>query len=364
MLWLLKKPVMHIQLKNSSEGDAEAKAAAIDDCSSPTCILVIGMAGSGKTTFTKQFFHHMLSRPSDRSANDGPDCAQKLPMMVNLDPAVLEVPYPTEIDITEVIDYRQVMQEYQLGPNGAIMTCLNLFTASQFEIVLTKINQKKLSNYKRNSLAKVKSSEDSGFVVFDTPGQIEIFTWSASGTIITETLAALYPTVVLYILDTTLCQNPATFMSNMLYACSILYKTRLPFILVFNKIDETEETCESGDGFEVVEGWLRDFESFQEALQEHGQKGNGESFHTSYVQSMSLVLEEFYKLLKVVPVSSITGEGFDDLEIALVAAREEYIHDYLPDVRNGASRNPEDDEGSLPSLQDIMSNIKITKAQD
>ena len=26
------------------------------------------------------------------------------------------------------------------------------------------------------------------YVVFDTPGQIEVFTWSASGTIITEAL--------------------------------------------------------------------------------------------------------------------------------------------------------------------------------
>ena len=28
------------------------------------------------------------------------------------------------------------------------------------------------------------------YVVFDTPGQIEVFTWSASGTIITETLVS------------------------------------------------------------------------------------------------------------------------------------------------------------------------------
>lgn len=32
-------------------------------------------------------------------------------------------------------------------------------------------------------------------VFFDTPGQIEVFTWSASGMIITETLALKFPTV-------------------------------------------------------------------------------------------------------------------------------------------------------------------------
>lgn len=33
------------------------------------------------------------------------------------------------------------------------------------------------------------------YVFIDTPGQIEVFTWSASGQIITETLASAFPTV-------------------------------------------------------------------------------------------------------------------------------------------------------------------------
>lgn len=68
------------------------------------------------------------------------------------------------------------------------------------------------------------------------PGQIEVFTWSASGTIVTETLASSCPTVVVYVMDTVRSVSPVTFMSNMLYACSILYKTRLPFIVVMNKV--------------------------------------------------------------------------------------------------------------------------------
>lgn len=75
------------------------------------------------------------------------------------------------------------------------------------------------------------------YVLVDTPGQIEIFTWSASGAIITEAFASTFPTVVTYVVDTPRSQNPTTFMSNMLYACSILYKTRLPLILAFNKVD-------------------------------------------------------------------------------------------------------------------------------
>ena len=33
-------------------------------------------------------------------------------------------------------------------------------------------------------------------IVLDTPGQIEIFTWSASGAIVTELFASSFPTLV------------------------------------------------------------------------------------------------------------------------------------------------------------------------
>ena len=77
---------------------------------------------------------------------------------------------------------------------------------------------------------RVAGPEPPRYALFDTPGQIEIFTWSASGAIITESLAATYPTVIVYVVDTARCKNAVTFMSNMLYACSILYKLKLPLV--------------------------------------------------------------------------------------------------------------------------------------
>lgn len=71
------------------------------------------------------------------------------------------------------------MTQYGLGPNGAIMTSLNLF-ATKFDQVLGLIE---------------KRSGETDNVIIDTPGQIEVFTWSASGSIITETLASTLPTV-------------------------------------------------------------------------------------------------------------------------------------------------------------------------
>ena len=52
------------------------------------------------------------------------------------------------------------------------------------------------------------------YFLIDTPGQMEIFTWSASGSIITETLATAFPTVIVYVMDTPRNQSSATFMSN------------------------------------------------------------------------------------------------------------------------------------------------------
>ena len=54
------------------------------------------------------------------------------------------------------------------------------------------------------------------YIMADTPGQIEIFTWSASGQIITEAFASTFPTVILFVLDTPRCSQPQSFMSNML----------------------------------------------------------------------------------------------------------------------------------------------------
>jgi len=261
----------------------------------PTVVLVLGMAGSGKTTFVQRLTAHLSSTGGDSKTTT------KLPYVINLDPAVSEVPYPCNIDIQDTINYKEVMKQYGLGPNGAIMTSLNLFS-TKFDQVMNLVQ---------------KRSTEVDHIIVDTPGQIEVFTWSASGAIITETLASQFPTVVIYVMDTARSVNPITFMSNMLYACSILYKTKLPFIVVMNKTDIVDHQF-------AVE-WTNDFEAFHDALE------NEQSYASNLTRSMSLVLDEFYNNLTLVGFSSMTGQGTPQLLTAIDKARDEYINDYKPE---------------------------------
>ncbi len=205
---------------------AAATASVSSSSAKPTCVIVLGMAGSGKTTLVQRL-------ASDLHSGGTP------PYLVNLDPACLEVPYPANVDVRDTVNYKEVMKQYGLGPNGAIVTSLNLF-ATKFDQVLDLVE-------KRSGVNEC--------VIFDTPGQIEVFTWSASGSIIAESLATRFPTCVVYVMDSVRSTNPVTFMSNMLYACSILYKTRLPFIIAMNKVDVVDHR--------YMVDWMEDFETFQ-----------------------------------------------------------------------------------------------------
>lgn len=291
----------------SVEGSSKAQPATAGSSKAPllpplqpaTAVLVVGMAGSGKSTFAAR-----LAKEVDEKAKNKMKAAEGAAgegttgggaYFLNLDPAVSNLAYPPNVDIRDTIDYSQVMSQYNLGPNGGILTSLNLFT-TKFDQVLSILEQRA-------------ASVDT--IVIDTPGQIEIFTWSASGTLITSSLlSSSIPTVVAYIIDTPRTTSPATFMSNMLYACSIMYKTKLPFILVFNKTDQQD--------WAYAKEWMEDFENFQKALKIAGKptrsavplKGeqmprrtgveeDDGNFMNSLMNSMALVLDEFYANLNV-----------------------------------------------------------------
>ncbi|KAK5123206.1 hypothetical protein LTR85_003405 [Meristemomyces frigidus] len=289
----------------------------------PVAIICIGMAGSGKTTFMQRINAHLHQKHQEHPSTIAP------PYVLNLDPAVRSVPFECNIDIRDSVNYKEVMKQYNLGPNGGILTSLNLFS-TKIDQVMGILEKRCLPQAQQEEQKKKKKEEAEvlpSHILIDTPGQIEVFVWSASGSILLSSLASSFPTVIAYIIDTPrTTENTSTFMSNMLYAISILYKTRLPMVLVFNKTDVKSET-------EAVE-WMRDFESFQAALkkeeEEHEREGSG--YMGSLLNSMSLVLEEFYNALSVVGVSSMTGEGVGLFFEAVEEKRVEFEREYRPEM--------------------------------
>ncbi|XP_062174418.1 GPN-loop GTPase QQT2-like isoform X1 [Alnus glutinosa] len=283
----LNESMDKLHIEGSSSGQAGTSSPNFRR--KPVIIIVVGMAGSGKTTFLHRLVCHTLA-------------SNLRGYVMNLDPAVMTLPFGANIDIRDTVKYKEVMKQFNLGPNGGILTSLNLF-ATRFDEVISVIE---------------KRADTLDYVLVDTPGQIEIFTWSASGAIITEAFASTFPTVITYVVDTPRASSPVTFMSNMLYACSILYKTRLPLVLAFNKTDVAQH--------QFALEWMEDFEAFQAAV------SSDQSYTSTLTQSLSLVLDEFYKNLRSVGVSAVSGAGMEDFFRAIEASSEEYMETYKAEL--------------------------------
>ncbi|KAF3932327.1 hypothetical protein ABW19_dt0209561 [Dactylella cylindrospora] len=296
--------------------------------SQPPVIMVVGMAGSGKTTFMQRLNAHLHQKKDP-------------PYIINLDPAVKNVPFDRHIDIRDSVNYKEVMKQYNLGPNGGIMTCLNLFATKIDQVI--GILEKRAPTISR--------------ILVDTPGQIECFVWSASGAIVTDALASSFPTVLAYVIDTPRTTSTSTFMSNMLYACSILYKTKLPMIIVFNKTDAQDAL--------FAKEWMTDFEAFQAALRQEEEKedGTNSGYMGSLMNSMSLMLDEFYNHLDVVSVSSMTGAGIDDFFKAVDSKVEEYKKDYLPELEKARKEREAKKAGeNSEQMERLMADMKMASS--
>lgn len=279
--------------------DAVAPGAPTGPMRRPVVILVIGMAGTGKTTLVHRLQHHATARGL-RS------------YFINLDPAVSDVPYDANIDIRDTVSYGEVMRQYRLGPNGAIMTALNLFTTKFHQVV-----------------SLVEAKEDLDWIVVDTPGQIEVFTWSASGQLIAETLAATLPTVLLFVADTARCARPQTFISTMLYSSGIMLKLQLPLVVAWNKTDVVPA--------DTAVSWMRDETLLEDAVVADSASGVGEepyegvwcgdSYAGTLARSLSLFLHGFYEDLPSAAVSAATGAGMEQLEAAVGRAKMQFCEE-------------------------------------
>lgn len=161
-------------------------------------------------------------------------------------------------------------------------------------------------------------------------GQIEVFVWLVLGIIFLELFVLLFFIVIVYVIDILCMSLMLIFMSNMFYVCSIFYKMKLFMILVFNKVDVK-------DLFFVKE-WMMDYEVFQVVFVEdensnvfggvEGGDGVGSGYMGGFINSMSLMFEEFYFYFSVVGVSLFFGIGIDEFFEVVVEKIEEFKKDY------------------------------------
>ena len=118
--------------------DAASCSKELSDIS-PVCVLVVGMAGSGKTTLMSALQRSLAVPDEDEDGDNkqetdggGADAdadadatgksedsvesnGQPVGYCVNLDPATKLVPFGASIDIRDTVDYKEVMKQHRLG---------------------------------------------------------------------------------------------------------------------------------------------------------------------------------------------------------------------------------------------------------
>ncbi|ONH66658.1 GPN-loop GTPase 2 [Cyberlindnera fabianii] len=171
--------------------------------------IVIGPPGAGKSTYcngVQQFFNAIGRRSA----------------LINLDPANDHTPYDVALDIRDFITLEEVMDEQNLGPNGGLMFALESLDDS-IDLLIDKISR----------IAK------DSYVVFDCPGQVELFTHHSSLQRIFKALEKKcgLRLCVVSLIDSFYITSPSQYVSVLLLALRSMLQLDLPHVNVLSKID-------------------------------------------------------------------------------------------------------------------------------
>lgn len=237
-------------------------------------IFLVGTAGSGKSLLASKIY--------DYYTRSGAFVG-----MLNLDPGVENLSYTCDIDVRDYVDIATIMRQYDLGPNGSIIMANDLIAS------------------KIDDLQHEVDNVNPDYLIIDTPGQIELFAYRASGPFVIQNLN-VEQKVSIFLHDGVLVTTPANFVSIALLATSVKLRLGISQINVLTKTDLIE------DKIKTILKWSTNMASLEDAI---AKESDGENFTlvTNLLRGMNL--GGFAQGL--IPVSSSTGEGMINLQSSL-----------------------------------------------
>ncbi|MFX1518525.1 MAG: ATP/GTP-binding protein [Promethearchaeota archaeon] len=236
---------------------------------SSNVIYIIGTAGSGKSVLTMKLSELLYD-------------AGWTVIRVNLDPGVRQLPYTPDVDVRDYVDLDQIIEQYELGPNGALI--------AGSDILVTKIDV----------IKKEVESFDADYVIVDTVGQMEVFAYRSSGLLFVTALST--KSVVVHLIDALLAKTPASFVSMVLLGASLKVRFPIPQITVLSKTDLISE-----EEIERICKWSNP-ELLADAL-EIATRGMQRELNVTLLNALKM---QGY-IGEVIPVSSVTMNGMNDL---------------------------------------------------
>ncbi|MBY8984516.1 MAG: ATP/GTP-binding protein [Candidatus Lokiarchaeota archaeon] len=194
---------------------------------------IIGTAGSGKSTLTGELKEYIVNRDSKTSV-----------ITMNLDPGVKTIPYVPDIDIRDYIILEEVMEKYELGPNGGMILASDLMV---------------------NYLDDLKDEIDEynpDWIIVDTAGQLELFAFRETGPLIASALGfGDVQRAVCFLFDSNFVLRPNGFISTLLLAASVQFRFRnISQLNILSKVDIIDE-----DQIEMVVNWSQDFKALEDS---------------------------------------------------------------------------------------------------
>ncbi|XP_034488677.1 GPN-loop GTPase 3 isoform X2 [Drosophila innubila] len=180
--------------------------------------IIVGPAGSGKSTYCSFMQQHAMD--SKRNIQ-----------VVNLDPAAEHFNYTPLADIRELIHLDDAMEDEELhyGPNGGLIFCLEFLIENQDWL------KAQLCGGEDELML---GEPDDDYILFDMPGQIELFTHLKMGKQLVQLLESWnFRTCVVFCLDSQFMVDGAKFISGTMAALSVMANMEQPHVNVLTKID-------------------------------------------------------------------------------------------------------------------------------